>query len=1107
MTVPTLSELRNVPRLCRHFVSRLARAGGLAALLIAGMASPSQAQVTWDFATDTPTSGVPANLSVGALSRGNNNGTTNTLLNSTSASNTYPGFSASNNAGAAARLGALDTGLDKSAYFEVTLTPASGFNVTLQGISFGTRSTGTGPQAYSLLTSADGFVAAAATGAITNNSAWAAKSNTGLALTSPTPLTLRIYGHNGASTGSPAANTTNWRIDDLVFTVSVGTSGGTPVTIATYVPSSGPAGTAVTITGTNFGAGPTVSFNGTPAPITSSTATSIVVNAPVGGTTGPITVSTTSNGSASTSGPYTYPAAPVLTLTPDATSFPENGSVNITVARPSDAPLASALTVSLNNSAPTKATVPASVIIPANDLFVAFTMTGIPDGVFAAAATATITASAPGYDNGTTVLTINNVDPPPSAGPTTVVVNKYFNAGSSSDTIELLVVGNGTAGTTLDMRGMILKDFASNMGTDGGGKYVFKDTPLLASVKVGTLLIVDVTGTSGDPIYTDSNDFTLRLSLADPDYFTKSGTGTFDISTTDMIMIKAATVGGLPTDPLGVVGSLHVLAAGVAGTQYNSVVGDKLIASGTTGTSRVVIANNSTSTLADYNGTDATGNLAQTDAAAFGNFNNATNQTYIRALRGITSASGTGLASIANDTAGSPYITKNIFPRNGTAQKVAITFTGASASPALGGVKITVPAAFGTPTAPNVSASGAGAGTPVITVTGQEVKITGTALTSANTLTVKISGLITPNPTALTDESGYPFPVETSESGTSFLPVSLTPVAAVLIPISSLRDVDASGIALDRNKIVAIQGVCTEAQFSNNAAGDTTAFIQDGDFGIGLFASALPLNLVRGNIYAISGPLSQFNGLSQLLLTASNPVVDRGAGTEPTPLTVSLADLLANAELYEGRVLKVLNLGSPAGSWASSSTVTLSDPTPTTIDIRIQAGSAATTPPASYPANITGILSQFDSSSPFSGSYQLMPRDSGDIEISAPPGYDTWAAAYPGIGAATVDGDGDGQSNYLEYALGTIPNDRSSVQQPAVAIISGVPTFSITKGSQAAVDPAVGYRLQASFDLVNWNVPPADLDFLESSLTSTIRYIGTPRSARCFFRLYVNPPP
>jgi uncharacterized repeat protein (TIGR02543 family) len=54
-----------------------------------------------------------------------------------------------------------------------------------------------------------------------NNSTWTLESNSGLSLTSSTgtALTLRIYGHSG--TGSPGANTANWRIDDLKLYVGL----------------------------------------------------------------------------------------------------------------------------------------------------------------------------------------------------------------------------------------------------------------------------------------------------------------------------------------------------------------------------------------------------------------------------------------------------------------------------------------------------------------------------------------------------------------------------------------------------------------------------------------------------------------------------------------------------------------------------------------------------------------------------------------------------------------------------------------------------------------------------------------------------------------------
>jgi hypothetical protein len=126
------------------------------AFLLPGL---SRAQIIWDFSTATPLSGIPAGVSVSAVSQGNNNGTT-TLLTTTSASSGYTGATGGNNAGAAANVGAFSP--DTSTYFEWTLTPAAGVSITVSQINFGSRSTGTGPQAYDIRTSLDNFATAAA---------------------------------------------------------------------------------------------------------------------------------------------------------------------------------------------------------------------------------------------------------------------------------------------------------------------------------------------------------------------------------------------------------------------------------------------------------------------------------------------------------------------------------------------------------------------------------------------------------------------------------------------------------------------------------------------------------------------------------------------------------------------------------------------------------------------------------------------------------------------------------------------------------------------------------------------------------------------------------
>ena len=191
-----------------------------------------RAQVVFDFATAGPTSGVQPNSTVSAVAQGNNNGTT-ALITAVSLSNTYPGFSGGNNAGAAARTGAINTAANGTAYFEVTFTPSTGYQITLSAISSGSRSTTTGPQLLIVRTSLDGFVSDASTATVSNTSAWALAPFSALNVAggNDIAITLRIYG--SAGTGTPTAGAANWRIDDLKITYTSNPF-VVPVTLSTF---------------------------------------------------------------------------------------------------------------------------------------------------------------------------------------------------------------------------------------------------------------------------------------------------------------------------------------------------------------------------------------------------------------------------------------------------------------------------------------------------------------------------------------------------------------------------------------------------------------------------------------------------------------------------------------------------------------------------------------------------------------------------------------------------------------------------------------------------------------------------------------------------------
>ena len=479
----------------------------------------------------------------------------------------------------------------------------------------------------------------------TNNVAGSANINLALpaSLNNAATVKIRFYYYNGPTSGTTGSRP-KISLDNLLVT-SV-SSGGTPPTITGISPSSGLAGTIVTITGTDFTGATAVRFNGLAADsFTVNGATSITATAPTGVTTGPISV-TTPGGTAASSGNFTVP---VLSITaPSSINEGDNSQTATVTATPAPT---SDLTITLTSSSATDLTVDggggagatSTATISANATEASFFLDAPADNTVDNDASVNLTASAAsGYKSATAIVTVRNVD----FNPPTIVVNKSYNSGGANgadDVVELLVIGNGTPGSTLNLQGMILKDYSNSAGSDGGGAYIFANDPLWSSVKAGTLIVLTKPGTTPPAEDVDGSDFVIKVNLSSTTYFT-AGTGTFDVGGTEMVQIKASGSG-----QSGSTGAIHSFAIGTSSAvQVVAAPAPKLIcaASGNN-----PFAKNSTKALADFNGTDA---AQSTTSLTLGIANNADNSTYISSLRGSkdVSISIDSVVAVINENAG-----------------------------------------------------------------------------------------------------------------------------------------------------------------------------------------------------------------------------------------------------------------------------------------------------------------------------------------------------------------------------------------------------------------------------------------------------------------------
>ncbi len=206
------------------------------------------------------------------------------------------------------------------------------------------------------------------------------------------------------------------------------------------------------------------------------------------------------------------------------------------------------------------------------------------------------------------------------------------------------------------------------------------------------------------------------------------------------------------------------------------------------------------------------------------------------------------------------------------------------------------------------------------------------------------------------------------------------------IDIGSLHSVDANGRSIYMRYYVKISGTATvgSGTFSSSSL---DVYFQDATGGINLFKQgADSIVFTLGNAYTVSGKIDQYNGKLEIIPdNAGTDVVDNGAGTVPLPLVKTIAEILAAPETYEGMLLKIVDATVTSGSWPSagnSTNLTISDDgSKNTLTMRIDSDTDIDgSNEGTYPVTVTGIVGQYDYSSPHTSGYQILPRSTADLE-------------------------------------------------------------------------------------------------------------------------------
>ena len=202
--------------------------------------------------------------------------------------------------------------------------------------------------------------------------------------------------------------------------------------------------------------------------------------------------------------------------------------------------------------------------------------------------------------------------------------------------------------------------------------------------------------------------------------------------------------------------------------------------------------------------------------------------------------------------------------------------------------------------------------------------------------------------------------------------------------ISKLHEHKTDGRLIYDGILARVKGVATVGTptFSSSSL---DIYIQDETGGIAIYkAGDESTSIVLGNSYTITGNLDLYNGKTELIPEVSSvDIINNGPGILPQPFELTLSQLLANAELMEGRLVLIHNLNLISGTWAPGQSVVLSDDGGSTqITLHYDSSTDLGSTAPNWPKDITGIYSQYDQIYPYVNDYQILPRYVSDVSSS-----------------------------------------------------------------------------------------------------------------------------
>ena len=253
-------------------------------------------------------------------------------------------------------------------------------------------------------------------------------------------------------------------------------------------------------------------------------------------------------------------------------------------------------------------------------------------------------------------------------------------------------------------------------------------------------------------------------------------------------------------------------------------------------------------------------------------------------------------------------------------------------------------------------------------------------ITMTNTVGDTYSGTIP----AQSNGARVEYYVQVTDSGADAIETSTTyglfwAVSPISNTAGNIKAIDVDGTLLYNSYYCTVTGVAAVSSGIFSAT-SLEIYMQDAFGGINLYKGGDATSITEGNSYTVTGQIAFYSGKSEIIPdTPASDIVDNGFVGLLSPNVMTITQLLAAGEDYENTLVGIMHVTKDSGTWAANQNLDISDGTGSMIFRLDGDTNLDENPEPSWPKDVVGIFTQYDSSSPYDEGYQIMPRSIDDI--------------------------------------------------------------------------------------------------------------------------------